>query len=81
MQENKIYNLNTQSGKLKCRKSIRTRTLNNKTIKEKLINYFQNVDQGSNAAEYLLSNKEKIESITLSRITYKKKLKNRIVNI
>tara|TARA_B110000037_G_C17069828_1_gene485372 strand:+ start:238 stop:735 length:498 start_codon:yes stop_codon:yes gene_type:complete len=79
MQDNKIYNLNTQSGKLKCRTSIRTKSLNNKTIKEKLINYFKNVNTGNNVADYLLKNKEKIEKVTLSRMMTRKK-KN-VINI
>ena len=78
MQKNKIYNLNTESGRIKCRTSVRTKSFNNSTLKEKLISYFQNVNEGTKAAEYLLKNKEKVENITLSRVKYRKKSNNEI---
>ena len=81
MQRNKIFNLNTQSGKLRCRKSIRTRAFNNKTLKSKLIDYFKDISKGSKVAEYLVSNKEKIENMTLSRTVYRKKNKINELNI
>lgn len=80
MQKNKICNLNTKSGRIKCRTSVRTRALNNNAIKEKLIEYFKNTHKGTVVAEYLLKSKEKIENITLSRISYRKK-KNAEIDI
>ena len=72
MRKNKIYNLNTQSGKIKCRTSIRTKSYNNKTLKNALINYFNDVEKGSKACEFLNSNKEKVETFSLSRTVFKK---------
>ena len=81
MQRNKIYNINTQTGKIKFRKSIRKKSFNNKTLKNTLINYFNDVNRGTHATEFLLSNKEKVESLSLSRTVYKHKKKKEEVNL
>lgn len=78
MQRNKIYNINTQSGKIKCRKSVRTKSFNNNTLKNTLINYFQDVNKGTHATEFLLSNKEKVEKYSLSRTISRKKKKEEL---
>ena len=78
MQKNKIYNINTQNGKIKCRKSIRTKSFNNNTLKNTLINYFQDVNKGIQSTKFLLYNKEKIEKYSLSRTISRKKKKEEL---
>jgi hypothetical protein len=49
-----------------------------KEIKRKLINYFQDVNKGTDATNFLLSHKEKVESFALSRTVFKKKKKSEV---
>jgi hypothetical protein len=74
MKENGIENLQTkEGGKLKYRASMVKKPLNQKEIKSKLCNFFNNIKRGEQVANYLLDNREKVERISLSRTRERKK--------
>jgi ketol-acid reductoisomerase len=77
MKLNGIENLHTKSGgKLKYRSSMVKKPLNQKEIKSKLCEFFNNIKRGEQVANYLLENREKTERVSLSRIRQRKTKKN-----
>ena len=77
MKLNGIDNLHTKTGgKLKYRSSMVKKPLNQKEIKSKLCEFFNNIKRGEQAANYILENREKVERVSLSRIRERKTKKN-----
>lgn len=73
MKVNGIENLETKTGgKLKYRKSQVKKPLNQKEIKNKLCEFFNNIKRGEQAANYILENREKVDKVALSRIRPRK---------
>lgn len=73
MKRNEVSDLNTRNGKLKTRTSMYKKPLNQKSIQNKLVDFFNNLDKGKAAAEYLINNRDKEERSTLTRYVNKKK--------
>lgn len=67
MNSNKISDLNTQDGKLKFKCAMYKKPLNQKTIQNKLCDYFRDIKKGHEAALYLFENREREERFRLSR--------------
>ena len=73
MKRNEVSDLNTRNGKLRTRTSMYKKPLNQKSIQNKLVEFFNNLDKGKAAAEYLINNRDKEERSTLTRYVNKKK--------
>ena len=73
MRRNEVSDLNTRNGKLKTRTSMYKKPLNQKSIQSKLVEFFNNLDKGKAAAEYLINNRDKEERSTLTRYVNRKK--------
>jgi len=73
MKRNEVSDLNTRNGKLKTRTSMYKKPLNQKSIQNKLVEFFNNLDKGKAAAEYLINNRDKEERSTLTRYVNRKK--------
>ncbi len=77
MKMNGIENLQTKTGgKLKYRASMVKKPLNQKEIKSKLCDFFNNIKRGEQVASFLLDNREKVERVSLSRIRDRKSKKS-----
>ena len=77
MKKNGIENLQTKTGgKLKYRSSMVKKPLNQKEIKSKLCDFFNNIKRGEQVASFLLDNREKVERVSLSRIRDRKSKKS-----
>ena len=77
MKMNGIENLQTKTGgKLKYRSSMVKKPLNQKEIKSKLCDFFNNIKRGEQVASFLLDNREKVERVSLSRIRDRKSKKS-----
>ena len=50
--------------------------LNQKEIKSKLCDFFNNIKRGEQVASFLLDNREKVERVSLSRIRDRKSKKS-----
>lgn len=68
-----IEDCKTQDSKLKYAVSYRTKPINKDTLKQKLSIYLRSQNKGEEAADFILKNRDKTESVTLRRVMDRKK--------
>jgi len=67
MNKNGLDDINTNSGKIKCKTGTYKKPLNQKYLLDKLVNYFNNIEKGKTIADFIFNNRETVERITLTR--------------
>ena len=72
MENYNIEDMKTESGRLQRNISYTKKPLNQKTLKSKLAEYFQNEDKGGEIAKFVLDKREKEKRVTLKRVFKKK---------
>lgn len=76
MNRNEVSDINVNNGKLRCKTGTYKKPLSQKTMQQQLVNFFNNLEKGKQAAEYLLKNRETVERVTLTRRMDKVKKNN-----
>ena len=76
MSRNEVSDINVNNGKLRCKTGTYKKPLSQKIMQQQLVNFFNNLEKGKQAAEYLLKNRETVERVTLTRRKDNAKKKN-----
>lgn len=76
MSINQLDNINTNNGKLKCNTRNYKKPLNQKNLSQTLTKFFNDLNKGQAAADFLISNREVVEKTTLTRSVDKRKKNN-----
>lgn len=67
-----INDLNTNNGKLKCSKTMRTKPLNKEFLLTRLSDYFRDLKKGEKALNFLMTDRPKEPKFSLRRVNVKK---------
>jgi hypothetical protein len=67
-----INDLNTNNGKLKCSKTMRTKPLNKEYLLTRLSDYFRDLKKGEKALNFLMTDRPKEPKFSLRRVNVKK---------
>ena len=68
MENYNIEDMKTESGRLQRNISYTKKPLNQKTLKNKLTEYFQNEDKGTKIAKFILDKRDKEKKVRLKRV-------------
>jgi hypothetical protein len=72
MKNNKVNDLNTNDGSIKCMKSTYTKPLNKKYLISRLGDFFKDLSKGEKVAGFILDNRDKEEKFRIKRVVNKK---------
>ena len=76
MNINQLDNINTNNGKLKCNTRNYKKPLNQKNLSQTLTKFFNDLNKGQAAADFLINNREVVEKTTLTRSVDKRQKNN-----